>query len=103
MPGINKIKKLNFLNKNKSKILLVLTKAKEKNISVAKKSNNNNQARQIICLFMVSRYYLHFLFIKCFSCQDKVDCSIKNLRAIAWTKWNISKKQCLCQNATGVL
>ena len=37
---------------------------------------------------MVSRYYLHFLkklFIKSFSCQDKTDCSIKNLGGIAWT------------------
>ena len=40
--------------------------------------------------------------MKSFSCQDKVDCSIKNLGVMAWTKWHISKKQSLCQNATAI-
>ena len=37
VPGINKIKKLNFLNKNKSKMIFVITKTKEKRIGCLKK------------------------------------------------------------------
>ena len=39
-PGINKIKKLNFVNKNESKIILVLTKTEEKNIYLLLKKND---------------------------------------------------------------
>ena len=80
--GINKIKKLNFLTKNESKIILVLTKTKRKIYICCLKKTTNNQARQIICLSVVSRYYFHFLkklFIKSFSCKDKNDCRINNL------------------------
>ena len=47
------------------------------------------QARKIICLFVVSKYNLHFLkklFINSFSRQNEISCSTKNLGVITWTK-----------------
>ena len=69
MPGINKLiklKKLNFLNKNKSKIILVLTLVltKQKNIRCLK---TNSQACQIICLFVVCRDKFHYFKKSCSS------------------------------------
>ena len=60
------------------------------------KKKPNMQARKIICLFVVSKYNLHFLkklFINSFSRQNEISCSTKNLGVISWTKWRISKKQ----------
>ena len=65
----------------------------------------NNQTRQIICLFVVSRYNFHYLkklFIKSFSWSDEINCSTKSLGVITWTKRRISKKQSLCQNFIGI-
>ena len=71
VPGINKVKVINYINKTKSKnfIGLNIDKRKPKNIRCLKKKTNN-QTRQIIYLFVVSRYnfyYLKKLFIKSFS------------------------------------
>ena len=48
----------------------------------------NGQTRQVISLFVVSRYN---------------NCSTKNLGVITWTELRVSKKQSLCQNFTGIL
>ena len=42
VPGIKKIKKVNFLSKNKSKIIMVLTYTKEKKSSLLKKQIINS-------------------------------------------------------------
>lgn len=52
MPRINKTKKVNIPNKDKSKI------KKGKSILCLK---TNNKTRQIICLFVCSRYNFHYL------------------------------------------
>ena len=105
VPGINKIKNINYRNKNKSKKLYwsQYWQMKIKIYPLLRKTNN--QTRQIICLFMVSRYNFHYLkrlFIKSFSWWDKINCSTKNPGVITWAKWRISKKQSLCQNFTGI-
>ena len=59
---------------------MVLTLTKKKDLCCLK---TNNQGCQIICLNVVSRYnflYLKKLFIKSFSRQDKINCSIVALR-----------------------
>ena len=107
MPGINKMKKVNLSKKNKSKILLILRKTNERYIYpfIKKTTTNNQDLRLIVCLCSVDTTFIFSekLFITSFSCQDKIDCSIKNLGVIVWTKSHNSKKESFCQNIAGIL
>ena len=64
MPEINKIKMLNFLNKNKSKIIFVLTTTKEKKLSVAYKTQIIKFVTLFACLWSVDTT---FIFLKSYS------------------------------------
>ena len=62
VPGINKIKNINYLYKNKSKnyIDLTIDKRKQKKIKIYSLLKKNNQTHQIICFFVISRYNFHY-------------------------------------------
>ena len=100
------MKKVNLSKKNKSKILLILRKTKRNIYLFIKTTTTNNQdLRLIVCLWSVDTTFIFSekLFITSLSCRDKIDCSIKNLGVIVWTKSNNLKIESFCQNIAGIL
>ena len=80
MPGINKIKKLHFLNKKESKIILALAKTKEKYIHFLKKKRQQiiKLVRSFACLGSV---HATFMFEKSCSSNYLVT-KIKSIAAL---------------------